>query len=330
VSLAERLWNVLPSRLRDGLADRRAWRYLAAAEQLPPLAVASEDLAAEVHMMLSGYHIIRALVALRTFYHHTALAETVGAMIHCDGTVSSAQKDYLLEQFPGVQFVDYPSSDNRLTRVLAPRPCCLRNYRLGISRQPKLLHPSVFARADKIILLDSDVAFYARPQRIMEWVSGVDPSPAYLVNWDQEASIPSSLPEIFATSFGSLTSHRGPFQIRHYCFDTGLLLYSRRRLSLDIVEDYYRWQASSPARKAPQMHWFHDEMLERTAYMLNFAAWEDARPFGREYVVGSAPADVCNHFTNGGYYKEKSLLRMYEAVHEITAASKQGGSGPHA
>lgn len=302
---------MIPHRVKELINSWRTQWYLGAAiEALPPLRVATDNLAAEVHMMVSRRHLHRALAALHTFFHYSDLAAQVGVMLHLDGTVGPRLQRWFTDRVPGVAFTDYPSQDARLDAVWQGRPFCRRNYEKGLSCMPKLFHVGTMARADRVIVMDSDVAFFATPSAIVEWVRAGDATPRYMVgapaDRDPSERVRNGFAEI-ADALGSAATLHVP----HYYFNSGLLLLEPRRLSFDLAERYFAWQASASLANVPGLFWFSDWTLEQTAYLLNFATWhESAALEPPEYVCGSTPASICNHYMSGNYCRKSVLLHI--------------------
>jgi len=317
------LLRMLPWRAREAIKSRKTKRYLGQAlDALPPLEVATRDLRAEVHMMLGKNHLYRGLAALRTFFHHSGLSDRVGVMFHSDGTIRPRHRRLLEKHIHGAEFTRYPSKDPRVAEVFKNRPYCADYYRRGLSCQPKLVHIPVFARVDRVIQLDSDVAFWGRPDAIIDCVNGPEARPMYQIDHNKKNPDPGAdVRQHFDELRHSLDSLRErSFEIKSYYFCSGIMLLPVRRFSFDIVEDYFRWHATEcPAHTKRELHWFWDWTVEQTAYMLNFATWPDAIPLDAKYPTGDVPGGVCNHFLGMNYSKDSSLHRIRQTLRDIAS-----------
>jgi hypothetical protein len=306
---------MLPYRVRELLGDWRVTRYLRRAmDALAPLQVASDNLAAEVHMMVGKRHLNRAIAALYTFFFYSGLSDRVGLMFHLDGTVRPPQRRWLEKYIRGAAFSDYPSDDERLRDNFRDRPYCRQYYERGVSCMPKIFHPAVFARTRRVIVMDSDVFFFGRPGQIVDWVNDPDSPARY-----QVASAGTPVTPLVRRKFEELRPTSGYFEIKHYRFCSGLMMFSVDRFSFDVVENYLRWHATSGVPQTSDMYWFRPWTAEMTAYMLNFARWADAVPMDAVYAVGDKPSPVSNHLSFWGWCSKSNLLRIRRALLDVAS-----------
>jgi len=315
---------MIPFRVKEKInALRCSWYLSRAIEALSPLTVATRDLRAEVHMMVGHNHLMRALAALYTFFHHSGLADRVGVMFHLDGTVTARQKEWLARHVVGAAFTDFPSKDERVRAVLDKYPYCARYYLGRKSCMTRLVHIPIFARSDRIINLDSDVVFWARPEEICEAVAAADPVPLYQVHYRENPLPCEEVRRIFAQIRTMMQTPVSHFEIRDYYASPGIMVMPLRRFSFGVAEDYFRWHATASPPTAPAFFWFTDWTVEFTAYLLNFATWPDARPLGPAYAIGNVPAKICNHYLSANYWLPHNLRRVRGALDQMVAALRR-------
>lgn len=319
------LKSMLPWWLRERMNARKTRRYLGKAiEAVSPLDVATQNLRAEVHMMVGKNHLHRALAALHTFFHHSGVANRVGIMLHSDGTIGPRQKEWILSRVHGAELAEFPSKDERVRAIFQRRPYCEDFYRRRVSCMTRLVHMPVLARADRVIQLDSDFEFHAPPGEIIEWVdSASEPPPPYLVDRRGDPDPGPEVRGIFEEIRVSLGLSPAAFAIRDYFFSGGLFAFDARRFSFDIVESYLEWQTRAAVTKRREIFWFRDWTAEQTATMLNFATWPEAKALDGKYGMGLVPGAVCTHLLSSNYYKDSTLRRIRQLLEDIAAARAQ-------
>jgi len=310
---------MIPFRLKQALKQWRARRWLGPEiEAIGPVRVATENLRAEVHMMTGRNHLVRAAAALYTLFGHAGFADRVGLRFHLDGTVGRRGRQWLERHFEGAEFTDFPSRDPRVEAVLEGRPRCRRFYEERVSCMTRLIQVPALARSDRGIQLDSDVVFYRRPDAIVDWVDDPTAPPRYQVDHRGEADPGAGVRKLF-DEVAARIRRRGldEVRIKDYYFCPGLILFSARRFSFDVVEAYLEWHATAKPPTPPEWFWFDRWTVEMTGYLLNFAAWPDARPLDETYVVGQGPSPVSNHFFLGSYYRKANLARIRQGLRDV-------------
>lgn len=308
---------MLPYPIQIKLDRLKAKYYLRTAAQLPPLVLPQGNLAAEVHMMLGRHDLLRALAALQTFYHHSGLSDRVGLTLHMDGTVTEQQRRWMEERVRGAAFTDYPSQDVRLLALFRGRPKCEEYYRRNISCMPKLFHVPAFARTDRVIVMDTDVAFYSRPDVIVDWVDRPASPPRYMISGSPGEDPGECVREVFRQVCDCIGKDGTRLTVRDYYFNSGLILFPVSRWLPELVDRYFNWHSFSEWRNAKGLFWFSDWTVEQTAVMLNFAAWPDAQPLDTNYACGDAPALVCNHYMSIYYYRKAILGKIRNELLKI-------------
>jgi hypothetical protein len=308
----------LPFGLRNRINSWRTGWYLGPAiRRLRPLQVATKDLAAEVHMMVSGCHLYRAMACLHTLFGFSGIGDRVGVMFHLDGTVNARQRRWLERNVPGAAFSDFPSNDQRVLAILEKYPHCRDYYLRRVSCMTRLIHTPALARTDRVIQIDSDIVFWAPGQEIIEWIDNPAEPPKYQVcDNDQPVASDKAL-KAFADFQATLPSSLGRTSIQHYYFVVGLTMFPGHRFSFDMVEHYLRWHARGGRSSDRDMFFFWDWTVEQTASMLAFSLWPDSQRLGSEYVVGLKHSNVSNHYFTGQYYRRDVLLKIREALDEL-------------
>ncbi len=299
----------------------RIERHLRPLRDLPPKPVATQNLAAEAHLLVGRAHLSMAGACLHTFFAHSGLSNRVGLTIHLDATVGSRGRRWLEMRFPGVRCIPHHAPDPKLPAMLAPYPVC-RSYYQRVLMMTKLFQVLALCRHRRVILLDSDMIFHCRPQALIDWVDAPESQPSpprYLresddaTDRDPGTAAREKFDEIISRISLVAPDLASNLRIPHFSFNAGLLAFDTTRVSLPIVEAWLGWLEANPNLKLGR--WFTPWCCEQTAYMLNFATWRDALPFDMaDYACGPGPARICNHFLSPHYHKPQCLQRVTAAL----------------
>lgn len=114
-----------------------------------------------------------ALWMLASWYRATGRNWRIVA--HDDGTVPPEGVDTLLRVFPTTTIISRVDADARMAPLLAEHPACTA-YRQSHPLGLKLLDVPALETEPRLILLDSDVLFFRRPDDILRWVDTPDDS----------------------------------------------------------------------------------------------------------------------------------------------------------
>ncbi len=132
----------------------------------PP--VPTPDGRCEIHVLTSDDDWLNLLWALKTFYRssgsHFALC------IHDDGTLRPAACEQLRRAFPLARLISRADADAHLEPLLADYPRC-RALRTGNRFSLKVFDFHAYLGADRMLLLDSDVLFFARPAALLALIA---------------------------------------------------------------------------------------------------------------------------------------------------------------
>lgn len=228
---------------------------------------------------------INLIWALKGFYHFAGVNYPL--YIH-DGGLAPGQTEQLRRHFPDATIVGREEADERITTEFTRRGLtrCLAYRRRNASTR-KLFDFFTFSQADYLVLIDSDIVFFRRPELLIVPPEGVSRN---RYNRDCEFWYSMSLDELEA-NFGL----RPPPQI-----NSGLALVRRTSIDFDLIE---RWLAHPKLFEDP---WVTEQTLHAlcsTAYgveLLPDSYHVDTKP-------GLAPETVCKHypgFFRTGLYTE--------------------------
>jgi hypothetical protein len=182
------------------------------------------DPACEVHAMTSQGDWVNLVWSLKSFYH--CARRRYALCIHEDGTVPAPGLEQLRHHFPDARLILRSEADARAVEDL-------RRYPLSLAfRQTNILSPKVFdfvsyLQSERMMLLDSDVLFFAEPTELLRRIE----DPSYRLNSVNRdiASAYSIDQEIASRCVGMPVVDR---------FNSGLGLVHRASMRLDWIEEF--------------------------------------------------------------------------------------------
>ncbi len=185
LSLSRRLrrfqWFVELRRLQhEGLASayrrRRLWK---AVLRLPPVITdpVSQGGPVELHLVCCQRDYLCALWSLKTFYRTSSARFPL--VVHMNGRVSALARRRLRRHLPSARLIAAPEADATVSAWLSSHEC--PRLLEARSRNPflvKLIDVHILSSSNRVVLLDSDVLFFARPEEVLsaaaDATAGVD------------------------------------------------------------------------------------------------------------------------------------------------------------
>jgi hypothetical protein len=222
--------------------------------QAPPQSI-PEVADFEIHMVTCARDFECMLWAVRSFYFHSG--SMAALTVHDDGTLTPWHAETLTRLFPGSRLISRAQSDREVGRYLARYPNC-QAIRQRDLYMIKVFDLPYYTRAKRLILLDSDVLFFAKP------VDLITPTAEAVFNSDIWTSYACSTEELKAR-FGITVAEKiniGVGAINRDCFD------------LDAVENLL---ADDKLRTAPYI-------VDQTIFAI-LASQKGVRLLGPEYTI---------------------------------------------
>lgn len=181
------------------------------------------DSTCEIHVFTCSKDWLNLIWALKSFYwaskRHYALC------IHDDGTLAEGERDVLRQHFPNARVIDRPSADAQVLAELQAYPRCLE-FRQTNHLAPKVFDFASYLESDRMLLLDSDILFFAEPTELLRRIE----SPEYALNTvnGDVSSAYTVDPQVVKDRLGFEVIDR---------FNSGLGLIHRSSMRLDWIEE---------------------------------------------------------------------------------------------
>jgi hypothetical protein len=182
------------------------------------------DDSAEVHVLTSEQDWLNLLWTLKSFYNVSD--KPYKLVIHEDGSLGEEEKGHMIRLFPDAAIISRKESDSKVLPSLEASPRAL-DFRSTNALSLKLFDFPFFLNSERMILLDSDILFYSRPQVLLDRIA----DPAYMkntVNRDVSGALNVEGTEV-EMKFGFSLIER---------FNSGLGLIHQNSLNVDWIEEF--------------------------------------------------------------------------------------------
>ena len=183
-----------------------------------------QDNTCDIHVLTSEADFLNLVWALKSFYRYAGRKYSL--CVHDDGSLRPESAEVLKEHFRGARFLSREDANHELEQALRPYPRCLE-FRRSNHLAPKVFDFAHYLTSPRLLLLDSDVLFFAFPAELI----GRAEDPLYQRN-SVNADIRSSYtvdPELVKRTCGFEMLPR---------FNSGLGLIHRSSLRFDWIEEF--------------------------------------------------------------------------------------------
>jgi hypothetical protein len=144
----------------------RRWAYIL---RTSPVDLRSQDQKAalvELHLFCYWRDYLLALWALKSFYRSSGVQYPL--VVHIDGFATSKMLWAFKSHFPGMRIVTHEEAENQVCPFLLERKFDhLLGYRASNVFIRKLVDSQVLSNSARVMVLDSDVLFFARPDELI-------------------------------------------------------------------------------------------------------------------------------------------------------------------
>lgn len=223
VSIGKLLYN-LNQRFEHGL-DTAYYRDIVRPKILNAAPVTqTTDRTCEIHVFTCAKDWLNLIWALKSFYW--AAKRQYALCIHDDGTLTPENRATLQHHFPNARIIDRPSADARVLAELTAYPRCLE-FRQSNHLAPKVFDFASYLESDRMLLLDSDILFFAEPTELLHRIEDPDYS-LNTVNGDVSSAYTVD-PQVVKDKLGFEVIDR---------FNSGLGLIHKQSMRFDWIEEF--------------------------------------------------------------------------------------------
>lgn len=182
------------------------------------------DRTCEIHVLTYEKDWLNLVWTLKTFYHYSG--RHYALCIHDDGTLTADNRATLQYHFPNARIIERPVADQCLLTELASHPRCLE-FRKANHLAPKVFDFAAYLNSDRMLLLDSDVLFFAEPTVLLQRIE----DPNYQLN-----TVNSDVSSAYTVDPAIVWEKCGVKVIEQ--FNSGLGLIHKASLNLDWIEEF--------------------------------------------------------------------------------------------
>jgi hypothetical protein len=229
-----------------------------------------------IHTITSHRDVEMTIWSLKSFTWSAGLSPRV--FVHDDGSLTREDASKLRRHIHRLTLIERAEADARVDRWLEKYPHSRRARAVpDFYCALKLFDPWVYTPHDVVLLLDSDILFFQKPEALLE--HGAQGTPCF--NSDYQNA--------YAAPHAELRARLG-FPIEA-AINAGLVVLPRERFDLDLVERYFATSPSTPSNRDEQT---------LCAAMLSRAG---AERLGPEYQISMRslrPETLTHHFTSDG------------------------------
>jgi len=254
--------------------------------------ICNNDSEFEVHILTSEKDFLDAIWCLKTFCHYSEVRPKL--VIHEDGTLGIDNIKTFLEHFVNCKVIRRKDADEDLKHFLADYKYSQKN-RLNKNffcvLALKLFDTFYYAKADKLLLLDSDILFFKKPNEIIEYLE--EDKPFFNSDYQDAYSKPvSELNKILGVSIFPKVNSGVMFLRKEYYIN-----------NLDFIEYYFEKMKEIIQPRNIKRH-------EQTLNALLLSKCGAIR-LNENYQISRRPITdktVCHHYVDDGsrnnFYKE--------------------------
>lgn len=252
--------------------------------------VCNNDSEFEVHILTCEKDFLDAVWCLKTLYHYSGVRPKL--VIHEDGSLSIGNIKTFLKHFVNCRVIRRKDADEDLKHFLANYKYSQKNrLNKDFFGALKIFDAFYYAKADKLLLLDSDILFFKKPNEIIEYIK--EDKPFFNSDYQDAYSKPvSELNKILGVSIFPKVNSGIMFLRKEYHFN-----------NRDFIEYYFeKMEAIIQPRN---INWH-----EQTLNALLLSKYGAIR-LNENYQISKRPITdktVCHHYVNDGsrknFYKE--------------------------
>ena len=184
------------------------------------------DRTCEIHVLTYEKDWLNLIWALKTFYHYSD--RRYALCIHDDGTLTADHRATLQHHFPDARIIDRPSADTKVLAELQIYPRCLE-FRKTNHLSPKVFDFASYLESDRMLLLDSDILFFAEPTELLRRIEDPEYS-LNTVNGDVSSAYTVD-PQVVKDKLSFEMIDR---------FNSGMGLIHQRSIRLDWIEEFLK------------------------------------------------------------------------------------------
>ena len=186
------------------------------------------DSQVEVHSLVSHAHLFMYILSIKSFLR---FYDNVSVVVHDDGTLDKVDTKQMAAQIRGIRIIKNSEASEKVNAILEKYPSC-RKFRNARINQRQVFDFAIFAKTNKLVMLDSDTLFLKYPEEIASWMGSENQQILYAYEETPWGPLVEGKPVTDPSNAG-----KTPFKFaRNLC--SGFVCYYKDMLDLELIEEY--------------------------------------------------------------------------------------------
>ncbi len=232
----------------------------------------------EVHILCQKKDAKMLAWSLTSFIIQTGICPKV--IVHDDGSFDQDVTDKLERKFPELTVLHLNKADELIKNIAGLPPKLLEYRKNGHKLIHKLIDVFLLSRAEKIMVLDSDVLFFNRPEEILKFMDGD-------IDCDSLASKQDGTYNLMLQP--DYLARYDLFKNKADYINSGIILYKKYKIGIDKLFEYFENTLRKP----------EDYFVEMTGWGCLVAQTKFKFLNKERYIIKGKPTTdtVAKHFT---------------------------------
>ncbi|MEK7076224.1 MAG: hypothetical protein AAB941_00990 [Patescibacteria group bacterium] len=233
----------------------------------------------EIHMLCQKKDADMLAWSLMSFINTSGICPRV--VVHDDGSFDQGTKKKLEDKFPELRVLSLEKADKLINNMTGLSPKLLEHRNHGHKLIYKLVDIFLLSRTEKVMVLDSDVLFFNRPEEILKFINENPDCDSLISRHDGSCDL-MLLPD-YSTKHDILKNEAG-------YMNSGIIFYKKDKIGDDKLLEYFENTLREPG----------DYFVEMTGWASLIAQTKFKFLTKERYVVKGRPETntVAKHFTS--------------------------------
>ena len=233
----------------------------------------------EIHMLCQKKDAVMLAWSLASFISQTGICPKT--IVHDDGSFDKSTADWLESKFPELKVLSLEKANTLINNMIGLSPKLLEHRNRGHKLIYKLVDIFLLSQAEKVMILDSDVLFFNRPEEILKFINEDTDCDSLISRHDGTYNL--MLSPDYSTKYDMLKNEAD-------YMNSGIILYKKNKIGADKLSEYFENTLRKPG----------DYFVEMTGWASLIAQTKFKFLTKERYIIKGRPENetVAKHFTN--------------------------------
>mgnify|MGYP001561184148 FL=1 len=182
----------------------------------------------EIHMLCQKKDSDMLAWSLMSFINTSGVCPKV--VVHDDGSFDQNATDKLEHKFPELKVLSLKKANELINNMTGLSPKLLEHREHGHKLIYKLVDIFLLSRSEKIMVLDSDILFFNRPEEILKFINEDADCDSLISRHDGTYNL--MLPPDYLSKYGI-------FKNEADYMNSGIILYKKNKIGTDKLSEYF-------------------------------------------------------------------------------------------